>query len=290
MHNLPRPPLPSNAPGQFYTMADGARLFVHEDLPAGPVHTTIFVVAGITGINHERDADVIEALSATGVRVVVIHPRGTGYSDGERGTIEVDQIIADAVALLPRTSVAGTANILFGHSMSTGIALAVARSLPAVHGLVLVNPPYRRKQARGMSPTARDVFRFIGYSLFARRVPIVDMAGDPERIVNPEERCEAEARAGDPVLARYFSMKVMVSVTRLLKNMPDSMAKIEIPTLLIHGTADAIVDPTGIAELRAARVAPGLSFVAICGGPHGKQTVLSAAPAIHRWIEHLRVK
>jgi pimeloyl-ACP methyl ester carboxylesterase len=46
------------------------------------------------------------------------------------------------------------------------------------------------------------------------------------------------------------------------------MAAFQVPTLVMHGTSDAIVpiDPTG---RQAARMIPGAKFVEIDGAPHG---------------------
>ena len=78
--------------------------------------------------------------------------------------------------------------------MSCAIALKVAGELQKTDGLILVNPPYRLKSAKGMTPGAGDYLRYICYYIFAPHVPVVNMAGEPSSIENETDRIESEAR------------------------------------------------------------------------------------------------
>ncbi len=98
--------------------------------------------------------------------------------------------------------------ILFGHSMSCAIALKVAGELQKTDGLILVNPPYKLKSAKGMSPGFGDYLKYIGYYIFAPHVPVVNMAGDPSVIENESDKKESEARSNDSLLVKYFSMRL----------------------------------------------------------------------------------
>ncbi len=74
-----------NETGTFITVKDGIKIFVYEFIPVSDFKNTIYIISGITGINHKSEKDIIELLSNNENRVVVIHPRGTGYSEGKRG-------------------------------------------------------------------------------------------------------------------------------------------------------------------------------------------------------------
>ena len=73
--------------GRFFTTKNGCKLFIFDYQPIENYYTTIFFISGITGINHHNEKDVIEQLSDNKNRIVIIHPRGTGYSEGKRGDI-----------------------------------------------------------------------------------------------------------------------------------------------------------------------------------------------------------
>jgi alpha-beta hydrolase superfamily lysophospholipase len=85
----------------YYAAKDGCKLFVYDYRPVKEYHAAIFIIAGITGINHHNEKDIIDILSNKENRVVIIHPRGTGYSEGKRGDIEtMDFFINDFVEII----------------------------------------------------------------------------------------------------------------------------------------------------------------------------------------------
>lgn len=76
-----------NASEKFSPARDGGRIFVYEYFPVSKYNSKIFIISGITGINHHAEKEVIELLANGKNRVVVIHPHSTGYSEGKRGDI-----------------------------------------------------------------------------------------------------------------------------------------------------------------------------------------------------------
>ncbi len=124
MKNFDRPELPSNCEGHFFQVKDGTQLFVCDYVPVQDYAATIFIISGITGINHHQEKELIEQLSNGKNRVLVIHPRGSGYSEGKRGNISdfslfiddyIEIITKDKDYKLPKPI------LLFGHSMSCAI-------------------------------------------------------------------------------------------------------------------------------------------------------------------------
>lgn len=87
MKNFAKPEVKVKSEGFFYKARDGCKLFIYDYRPVENYKAAIFMISGITGINHHAEKDIIQLLSNNENRVVVIHPRGTGYSDGIRGDI-----------------------------------------------------------------------------------------------------------------------------------------------------------------------------------------------------------
>jgi alpha-beta hydrolase superfamily lysophospholipase len=289
--NPDRPLPPAGSAGVFRTTADETRIFVHTFLPEGPAAATIYLLSGITGINHVAERDMIESLSNGKNRVVVIHPRGTGYSEGRRGDgKDFSKFIDDYVEIISRDIRSGNADgnvILFGHSMSCAVVLAVAEKVSGVNGAILVNPPYKRKAAEGMTPGIGDYVKYAAYYLLARHTPIVNMAGDPGSIRREEERKEAEARGKDPLLVKYFSLYYMMESKKLIDAMVARARNADYPLLLVYGTGDGIVDQRGCDEIFAAWKSPAKKYELIENGPHGKLTVFKAAEKLQAWISAL---
>jgi alpha-beta hydrolase superfamily lysophospholipase len=289
MKNLDRPLPKDNEEGKFITVRDGTKIFVYEYLSKSEFKNTIYIISGITGINHKSEKDIIELLSNNKNRIVVIHPRGTGYSEGKRGDFsDINDIIADFTEIIngDRYNTDSTRKlVLFGHSMSGAIAIKVANELQKTDGVILVNPPYRLKSAKGMSPGFGDYLKYIGYYIFAPHVPVVNMTGDPSAIENESDKRESEARSNDSLLVKYFSMHYMSESRKVMDAMVQNARQADYPLLLLYGENDMIVDKSGCDELYTAWKGLNKNYEIISGGSHGKSTVFKGAEIIHKWME-----
>jgi len=288
MQNPSKPKIPSDSEGHFFRTKDGNNIFVYDHTPVQAYEATIFIISGITGINHHKEKEVIEQLSNGKNRVVVIHPRGTGYSDGKRGDIsDFSLFIEDYIEIITHNKdyklIKPT--ILFGHSMSCAILLAIAEKTEHISGAILVNPPYIRKVSKGMSPGFGEYLKYAAYYIFARHKPIVNMAGNPELIENEEDRKESEARANDPLLVKYFSLHTMLQSQKIMKHMIDYSQKAKYPLLLIYGLSDNIVDEKGCDLIYKNWNNTNKKYYKIENGSHGKSTVRLADEIINDWID-----
>lgn len=291
MKNLEKPDVPGETSGSFFLTNEGCKLFVYDYQPIENYHSTIFVISGISGINHHVEMDVIEQLSNNKIRIVVMHPRGTGYSDGKSGDMAnfsdftndyIELIMSDKDYYSKQHKI-----LLFGHSMSTAVFLSVAAKLDHVDGAILVNPPYLLKKGIGMSPDYSEYVKYAWFYFFNRHQPIVNMAGDPIQIENEEDRKESLARNNDPLLVRYFSMHMMMESRKLMKSMIGYAKTANYPLLLIYGEKDNIVDKKGCTAIFLAWKCEQKKFESISNGSHGKSTVLLAIDDINRWIDEL---
>lgn len=275
--------------GLFYTASDGCKLFTYNYKPADHYQATLFIISGITGINHHNEKDVTELLSNKQNRVVIIHPRGTGYSEGIRGDIsDIRLFIGDYIEIINNDEdyISKQHPIyLFGHSMSCAVVLAIADELKNINGVILVNPPYIQKKAKGMSPGIGQYFKYAFYMLFAKHKPIVNMAGDPSLIENEDDRKESEMRLNDPLLVSHFSMFYMMEVKKLMLAMLDYSKRADYPLLLLYGMQDAIADKAGCDLIFKHWKGNNKSYETIADGSHGKSTVVKAGAIIEEWIK-----
>ncbi|HAY70935.1 MAG TPA: hypothetical protein DCX89_03525 [Saprospirales bacterium] len=291
LKNPSRPVLLEKEPGTFVTAKDRIKIFVYEYLPVSDYSCTVYIISGITGINHHTEKEVIELLANGKNRVVVIHPRGTGYSDGKRGDISVfSDFINDYVEIIKcgrDYQSKQHKTVLFGHSMSAAILLAVADKLEHCDGAILVNPPYQQKKAKGMSPTLLQYIKYASYMIFAKHKPVVNMAGNPALIENPEDRKESEQRLNDPLLVKYFSMYMMLESKKIMNLMLEFSKKADYPLLLIYGEKDNIVDQKGCELIFDRWKSDKKKYFIIENGTHGKSTVVSGKNIINKWINDI---
>ena len=290
MKNFDKPELVNKSEGYLFKVRDGLQLFIYDYKPIENYNSTIFIISGITGINHNSEKDIIDILSNNENRVVVIHPRGTGYSDGTRGDISnFNDFINDYSEIIVNDKDYGSNQhkiFLFGHSMSTSVLLAAADSLHNIAGIILVNPPYMQKEAKGMSPSFEQYIKYACYYLFAQHTPIVNMAGDPSEIENEEDRKESELRINDPLLVKYFSMYMMSESKKIMDSMIDYSKTSNYPLLLIYGEKDNIVDKKGCDLIYENWKCKNKEYRLIENGTHGKSTVTQANEIIKGWIKN----
>lgn len=277
--------------GHFLKMSDQTRIFIYEYKPSENYTSTIFIISGITGINHYSEIDLIRILGNAVNRVVVIHPRGTGYSEGKRGDIpDFRLFINDYVEIISADADYRSGQhltVLFGHSMSTAVLLAVASELNRVGGAILVNPPFIMKKAKGMSPGLKEYLKYGWYYLFHKHKPVVNMAGDPATIENEEDRKESEIRSKDTLLVKYFSLYMMMESRRLMHSMVNYAKTADYPLLLLYGERDPIVDKRGCDYIFESWKCENKQYSCISGGSHGKSTVLLSEELIQQWIRDL---
>lgn len=290
LENSARPVPVYDMGGYFFTARDGSKIYIREYFPVVNPANTVYIMSGITGINHKSEADIIDILSHNTNRIVVVHPRGTGYSEGVRGDTKPDDIIEDYCEIIRNDSayLSGSKKIfLFGHSMSCAFALEVAVILPGMDGMILVNPPYKLKPSEGMSPGFSDYLKYIGYYVFAIHKPVVNMAGDPSLITDESDRLESELRNNDSLLVKYFSMRCMSESKKIMSAMCENARVTDLPLLLLYGENDNIVDKSGCDEIFSAWRCDNKSYVIIEDGSHGKSTVVKGSGTITKWIDSL---
>jgi alpha-beta hydrolase superfamily lysophospholipase len=291
MKNSERPKVSSEDKGYFFMTKNGCQLFIYDFQPIENYSKTLFIISGVTGINHNIEKDIIEQLSNNKNRVVVIHPRGTGYSEGKRGDIsDFSDFINDYIEIIKSDKDYNSNQhkiLLFGHSMSTAILLAVANKIEKVGGVILVNPPYLLKKAKGMSPNFSEYLKYAWFCIFEKHKPIVNMAGDPAIIENEEDRKDSELRINDPLLVKYFSMYMMIESRKLMKSMIDYSKTANYPLMLIYGEKDNIVDKNGCDMIFKTWKYEKKQYVLMENGTHGKSTVLLSKDTINKWMNEL---
>ncbi|MBS1752292.1 MAG: alpha/beta hydrolase [Bacteroidetes bacterium] len=286
--------MPGEDDSYFFKTSDNLNLFVYDFKPCNDYKASIFIISSITGINHHVEKDIIDLLANDENRVIVMHPRGTGYSEGVRGDIQtIGSFIDDYTEMINSDDDYNSRKIplyLFGHSMSCAVLLAIADKIDSIDGAILVKPPYLQKTAKGMSPTLCLYIKFAFFMLFARHKPIVNMAGNPSIIENEEDKMESDQRLSDPLLVKYFSLHYMIEARKLLKAMPGYAKNANYALLLLYGANDFIADKKGCDLIFKYWKNENKSYEIVANGTHGKSTVRLAANSIFKWIKKGNIK
>ena len=215
------------------------------------------------------------ALLQAGYRCISYDRRGFGKSSQPTTGYDYDTFAADTKAVLDHLAL-GEDVVLAGFSMGTG---EVTRYLAkygssGVSKAVLfgVIPPFLLQTDDNPKGVPGDVFEGIKQQVLADRYKWFDdffanfyntdvLA--PERIGDAALRASFQVAAGASPYASY------ACVDTWLTDFREDLPKIDIPTLVVHGTADRILPfESTAARLRDEKLIADLTFVEIPNGPH----------------------
>ena len=235
----------------MFVDVNGVRLHAL-DFGAGP--RTLVAVGGWTG-SWEVWEEPIAQLSGAGWRCVAYDHRGAGESPVDAAQISVEALISDVVGVLDAFGIERC--VLAGESQGGAVVQYVAERYPArVEGLVLCGPV-----ATGRRP-ANAAFADLVRTDYPRAVH-----GFIERCL-PEPDCEHIKRWGRNILLRADPEQA----ARILEMWDDDAVgdvdatAVAAPTLIVHGSADAIA-PIETSH-RLAESLPDVELLELAGVGH----------------------
>jgi non-heme chloroperoxidase len=226
----------------------------------------------LDGNSWERQERV---LLANGYRCITYDRRGFGHSSQPTTGYDYDTFAADLEALLDHLSLDEDV-VLAGFSMGTGEVtryLGTYGSARVSKAMLLgVIPPFLLQTDDNPKGVPQDVFDGIMRTVLADRYAWFDnfLANFYNTdVLAPERIGEAALRASFQVAAGASPYASYVCVDTWLTDFRSDLPKIDIPTLVVHGTADRILPfETTAARLRDERLIADLTVVEIADGPH----------------------
>jgi alpha-beta hydrolase superfamily lysophospholipase len=240
--------------------ADGLALHLrHWPADAGP-RGQLLLVHGL-GEHVGRYDHVAAALKARGWAVSGFDQRGHGRSEGQRGVIaQADALLTDLAAVVDalRPRHPGPL-VLLGHSMGGAVAARfVAEALapqPAawsrpVDGLVLSSPALAARLSR---------FQRLQLAIGERFLPDLAQRNgiDPQGLSH--DAAMVAAYTADPLVHDRISARLARFILDAGEQVRTAAPRWALPTLLMWGGADPIVDPAGSRAFAAAAPAGVLS-------------------------------
>lgn len=243
------------------TAGDGATLAVSVDGDGEP----LLLIPGLGATRRVFDP-LVPALRARH-RVIRFDPRGVG--DSERGTaaLTMSVLASDAVAVVDAASDARAINV-FGASMGGVSAQQLAADHPhRVRSLILAATQPPGSHAIPADPASRAALLGRGAHTpeEAYRIACTVLYSPQFQRAHPEFiEDQVRVRASHPIAARVFrdQLAAMSAASGLWERLP----AIRVPTLVMHGTADA-VSPFENAALLSRRI-PGAQLRAFDDSGH----------------------
>jgi non-heme chloroperoxidase len=214
------------------------------------------------------------ALIANGFRVISYDRRGFGRSSQPTTGYDYDTFAADLNALLDHLGLDDV--VLAGFSMGTG---EVTRYLGtygsagvAKAALLGAIPPFLLKTDDNPEGLDRDGFEGIKAAILSDRFAYRDAFFADfynTDVLAPERIGEAALRASFATAAGAGAYATYACVDSWLTDFRPDLRKFDVPTLVIHGTADRILPFDATARrLRDERLIADLTLVEVADGPH----------------------
>jgi alpha-beta hydrolase superfamily lysophospholipase len=207
--------------------------------PKDPAHAAVVIVHGFNSHSGQYQW-VGEQLAAAGFAAHALDLRGRGKSDGERFFVQKFKDYTDdltAFVTLVQQREPGVPLFMLGHSAGGVVACMYALEHQSeLRGLVCESfahevpaPDFALAVLKGLSHVAPHAH--------VLRLKNEDFSRDPKRV--------AELN-GDPLIAHEVQpTQTVAEMVRADERLKKEFAKITVPVLIIHGTADKATKPSG---------------------------------------------
>lgn len=215
------------------------RRIAWREWPAATDAAAVIVISHGFGEHSGRYEHVGERLARDGYAVYALDHHGHGTSEGARARIDFQDAVADLDQLidLAKARHAGRSIFLLGHSMGGAIALRYALAhQERLAGLILSGPLVQVEGRTG----AKLLGRLLGR--VAPGLPLAKL--DPELV--SRDPSVVKAYVDDPLVHHQpVPAGTVAEFLRYAATLPDAVATITLPTLLVYGTADGLCAPEG---------------------------------------------
>jgi acylglycerol lipase len=229
----------SPVPRSKWPAADGTPLHVRRWPPVGEPWARVLIVHGI-GEHGGRYQRTGLLMAEAGLDVEAFDLRGHGLSGGRRVYVRRwDDFLDDVEVRLEALRRRGGPLILFGHSMGALIALTYACSdRPTPDLLVLSAPPLSAAVPAWQRVLAPIMGRVAPTVVLANPIAGDQLARDPAVGI---------AYFEDPLVQPRSTTRLGLQLFTAMKLARGGLARLKLPTLVIHGGADTLV-PTAVSE------------------------------------------
>lgn len=248
-----------------------------------PPQARVLLVHGI-GEHSGRHINTIQFLTANGIEVVRFDLRGSGKSGGKRQHVDrFEEYVEDTGAVVNWIHLHCYSLPLFllGHSLGGAIAIYYASSLGAtLAGLILSAPAYLPGNV--VSPIKVSVGRAL-----VNLTPHVRISRLADHAALSRDQEVVKAYSDDPLCNHFSTLRQGNEILRSLPRIPQKCARIRLPVLIVHGSADRAIRLEGSYEILRSLQSSNKTLTILPGGYHephndlGKEEYFAL---LSRWI------
>ncbi len=225
--------------GQF-TGRENTRLF-YQNWQAQHPRGVVVIAHGI-GEHGGRFRNLIDCMQDDGITFYALDHRGHGRSQGKKGHINsFGDYTADLQTFiqLVREETPGLPLILLGHSMGGTIACQYAMDYPATIDALILS-------SAGLIQAVKvPIWKKTLAALLANLIPELSMPTGLASSALSHDQQVVDDYVNDPLVHDLVSARWYMEFSRAGAECLQRAGELTMPLLIIHGSADAIVDPQG---------------------------------------------
>jgi alpha-beta hydrolase superfamily lysophospholipase len=224
-----------------WTSKDGTKLYAKYWAPDGNAKAVVCLVHGL-GEHCERYDHVAEMLNSNGMGLYGFDHRGHGRSEGKRGFIPDYEVLMEEIDLLlqhAREQFPDVPVFLYGHSWGgNAVANYLIRRQPDVQGALITGPWLRltNPPSAFMAAMARFINNIFPSLQQSNGLSSSDLSHNTDVV---------KAYDDDPLVHGKVTPRLFVTTSEAGEYAIANAAKVKVPVLLMHGTADNITSPAG---------------------------------------------
>lgn len=259
------------------TTPDGVALHTRRWSPPGPSRATIVLVHGIAE-HGGRYEHVGRTLAAAGFDTRATDLRGFGESGGTRAYVDsFDDYLNDLQADVEAARREGVPTVLLGHSMGGLIVFLYLVSDRPAPDLAILSAPALDAEV--------PVVKRAAARILSRVAPRLALPNDLDGSQLSRDAAVGEAYFADPLVHAKTTARLGAELLAAMKRSRSAAARIEVPTLLIHGGADTIVPPETTAPLADLPAVDRRLFPAFRHESFNEAGGSEAIAAVAEWLE-----
>lgn len=229
---------------KFLTAGDGLSLYYQSWDPGQPRRAVVCLVHGI-GEHSNRYRHVAAHFNEAHIAMAAIDLRGHGKSGGPRGHTPSYQALMDDIGLLiaeAKLQFPGLPCFLYGHSLGSGLVLNyVLREKPEVVGVILSAPDLRL----AFDP---PLIKVLLGRIMNKVMPSYNQATGLDTSALSRSPDVVKQYENDPLVHDRISARLYMGFVEGGKWALAHADELEIPTLVIHGSADRVTSPQASRE------------------------------------------
>ena len=266
-----------------FTGHDGLELYYQSWRPDTAPKATLIIVHGL-GDHSGRYLNLVTPLVADNYAIYAFDNRGHGRSPGQQGHAADFAEFRQDVVVFQKLVVEKEGKrplFLMGHSLGGLIVLdTVLHDSSGLTGVIASAPALDTGGVSAVLVTASKVLSRVWPTLsVATGLEVAAISRDPDVI---------KAYQSDPLVHGKGTPRLATGSSATMAWCQENAAQLQIPILMIHGTADRITSPVSSREFFDKLTVPDKTYIAYDGGYHESLNDthhVQAAADIQNWLD-----